>query len=139
LLRQEILKGKFEKLHSEGPPEGVRKFDPETLAMMEKVFKDPPATAISRGVGNLISDKMVAAGAGLAGGGTMATLGMLGGGSLLKRVSAGGTDEAVADLRRAMLGRKKYQGMLSPEKAAALTRGMRQIGMDEYLYPTEEY
>jgi len=109
---------------------------PEIRALMAGVAEDAPATSASRVMGNIASRS--ALGVGLAGGygfNPIAGLALAGGQSMLgrglKAVSSGGTEEAMRDLRRAVAGVPKYQGILSPTASNRLTKMQRQ-GLLEY-------
>ena len=145
LARQEALKRGAKDLYLNEP----KTYTKEQRAAIEAIFNEAPMTGLSRRVGDVLSNKMVASGAGAAGGvggfvgggppgaimGALATTsGLLGAGKALKAISTQGTDEAMSDLRRLMANKKKYQGLLTPEKAAEITKGLRQLGLEGEEY-----
>lgn len=121
-----------------------KSFTPEQRAMMGRIVGEDPATKISRGLGNYLSNKWAAAGAGVTAGaginpviGLLTGGGLLGAGRIMKSASAGGTAEAMRDLRRSVMKMPEYRGLLSTGRSGRLAKGARQYGLDEYLYPEE--
>ena len=130
LAEQSEYKRAFERL-STGKYKG--KYGPDEITQMRKIAEGDVGTNLPRVVGGILSDKLAAGGLGTAagiGGGPLAGLAtggaMLGAGRVLKGVSAGGTEEAVQDLRRMMTGTPKNKGPLSAEEQARLARMMRE-------------
>jgi hypothetical protein len=118
-----------------------KSFTPEQKEMMTRVVGEDPATKASRVAGNYLSNKWLAGGAGgavwasgnpLAGLLTSGTF--LGAGRILKEASAGGTEEAMRELRRSVMKRPPYRGLLSSDSSSRIGRGARQYGLDDYLY-----
>ena len=137
LVEQELYKQGFQPLlHKDR-----KSFTPEQQAAMTRVVKDEPATKLTRGVGDLLGDKLAIGGAGITAGigtnpviGALIAAGMYGGSRGLKEVSAGGTREAVNDLRRLLAKKTRTEGPLSLLNQGRLTKGVRQIGLEDYLY-----
>lgn len=135
LAAQTKYKTGFEKLSREEP---AKTFTKEQLGLMQKITQDDPATQFSRFMGNTLTNKM-ALGAGVGGGiaagnpaaAILGPIAMMGAGRTLKGVSAGGTQEAVDNLRRALLGRKKIEGPLDISNVAKLSKAFRQLADDE--------
>jgi hypothetical protein len=119
-----------------------KSFTPEQREMMARVVGEDPATKLTRMTGGYLSNKLAAGGIGAtiaASGnpvvGLMTAGGMLGGGKLLKEASAGGTEEAMRELRRSVMKRPPYTGILSADKSSRIGRGARQYALEDYLYP----
>jgi hypothetical protein len=103
-------------------------YSPGQVALLNKIAAGDPATNVARKFGNYLDNKIIS---GVAGGGVglgvgagagpvagllsgLATAGAVSGGAnLLKRVSAGGTEEALQNLRRTMTRTPKYIGPVS--------------------------
>lgn len=138
LAKQKEVKSNYEELlrtDSKG-------LTAEQKALMNRVINEDPATKLSRGVGNVLDSKLLATGAGVGSGygtanpviGTLIAGAILGGGRALKSISSGGTSEAVDELRRLLAKKTKTEGPLSPMAQSILSKGGRQIPIDEYLY-----
>jgi hypothetical protein len=120
----------------------AKSFTAAQKPLMERIVNEDPATKLSRGAGNLLDSKLLAAGAGASSAygtanpavGAAIYAGILGGGRALKSMSSGGTQEAVDELRRLLAKKTKTEGPLSPLAQSVLSKGGRQIPIDEYLY-----
>jgi len=122
-------------------------FSPAQREAMERVVNEDIATKTARVGGDLFGNQLALGGAGatalygtgnpVMGAAAMGGMGLLGRG--LKEVSQGGTKEAMDDLLRAMAKVKKYPGLLSPEGAAMITKGARQLGLEYADDPAYDY
>lgn len=132
---QKNYRNEFTDVKTETPRRDFSKAEWETL---NRIIKGDPATVASGAVGNTLSNKWVAGPAALTTGASASPiLGLLqlattmGGGAALKKISEGGTKEAVQDLRRLMQGKKdKYRGPVSEEAKARLGMLARQPWME---------
>ena len=137
LAEQEKLKSAFEKILREDP----KSFTKEQQNMMRKITTDEPGTWLSRYGSRALGNKVAMGAAGIGGAFAQSIPAAIGipaalatGSRALAGVSAGGTEEALRDLQRAMAKRAKYKGILSPEQGSQITKGARQLGLEEYLY-----
>jgi len=134
LAAQDRYKTHFEKLLRED----AKSFNPSQRAIMERIVNEDPATKVSRGLGRVMSNQLVSAGAGAATGdvvkGALVAGGILGGGRALKEVSAQGTKEAVDDLRRLLAKKSRNEGPVSMLRRGQITGAGRQGTLEEYLY-----
>jgi hypothetical protein len=138
LTYQTEVKSNIEDIANALPTRGKGAPSPEIQALLAKITDEDPATKLAR-VGGTVASRS-ALGVGLAGGyglNPAAGLAMAGGqsvlGRALKSVSAGGTDEAMRDLRRALAKVPKYEGILTAKQQDRLMKAARQ-GVLEYPY-----
>lgn len=131
LAEQKALKDAFEALNT--GPQG-KALTPGQRALVEKIYQGDPATNASRVAGNFLGNKFLApaasAGVAAAAGGFIPGLltagGLAAGSRALKGISAGGTEDAVQNLRRTMAKHPKFVGPISVEERAKLANMVRQ-------------
>jgi len=108
------------------------KFNPETQSLMRKVVDRDPASILASNAGNKMLTSNALLGGSVGAGlihpalAMVAPAAMAAGGLALKGMASGGTREAMTDLRRSLLGKPKYQGVLSAETGHKISRGQRQ-------------
>jgi hypothetical protein len=108
------------------------KIPPSIKPLIDKVINEDPATKLTRGIGEVATNKLALAGMGGIGflghpaAAVVIPAAMGAAGAGLKRVSAGGTRESMADLQRAVAGVPKYKGILSSANSNRLTKVQRQ-------------
>jgi len=136
-VQQTKTRNKFEELQSSQPK---KTFTPAQQKQMDLIIEGDPATKITGGLGDYLSNRLANAtfGAGLAGGGqyAAAVLGppaIMAAGRGLKEISAGGTREAVRDLRRMMYPNiEKFKPPTDAGDAAKFANALRQLGISLY-------
>ena len=141
LALQTRYKHGFEELLRDTPS---KVFNPEQKAAIRRITQDEPATKLTRGAGELLGDKLAigSAGAGIGVGtgvvpAALTIAGMLGSSRALKGISSGGTEEAVADMRRLLAKKLRTEGPLSRENQARLMKGIRQLALEPDIYGDE--
>lgn len=129
--------------------EATKQFDDLATGPNKKMFTRPqkeqmsvisqgdPATNASAAVGNILSNKLLGVtmgvGTSAAGGavpGMLSAGALLGGGRAMKAVSAGGTQEAIQNLRRMMYGTPRFVGPVSEAAKVRFSNAARQLGLD---------
>ena len=131
LARQKAYADEFTKLQE---TKGFKKeFTKSEKEQIQKIISGDFGTNAARQVGNYASNPFLMGGVGAGMGGipgvlAATTLGL--GGGAAKKLSAGGTDEAVRDLRRAMYGIDKFRGPVSDEWKRRMSRGLGATGME---------
>jgi hypothetical protein len=109
-------------------------------AALKKIYEGDPVTRFTRGAANVLENRIVGAGLGTTLGFTTgspaAMMGALAateiGAQGAKRLSAGGTKEAVEDLRRLLAGRRKFEGPMTPIAKRRLGKGTTRGLLDYY-------
>jgi len=114
------------------------KVSPEIRPLIQKVVSEDPATKLTRSLGDMASDKVALAASSIGGGfahpaaAILAPAALAATGATLKRASVGGTRADVEDLRRAVTGTPKYQGVLSARRSNQLVKAGRQGLIEEH-------
>jgi hypothetical protein len=113
----------------------AKSFTPEQQRLMTKIYQGDPAISASRGIGDILGNKLAATGVGAAGGFAMNPLaglvlggGMLAGSKAASALSRAGTEEAVQNLRRTMFRQPKFIGPISDAEKARLAK-MATVGL----------
>ena len=139
LAEQRAVRGVASKLATTVAPGKNRPMmSPGEIALLNKIAAGDPATNATRKIGSYLDNKIIGATAGIGANqaagplaGILTTGAFSGAANIFKHISAGGTEEALQNLRRTMTRTKKYVPPITPAEQTKL-RLMGMKGLLDY-------
>jgi hypothetical protein len=139
LATQKATRGVASKLATTVAPGANRPMmSPGEIALLNKIAAGDPATNATRKIGSYLDNKIIGATAGIGANqaagplaGILTTGAFSGAANIFKHISAGGTEEALQNLRRTMTRTKKYVPPITPAEQNKL-RLMGMKGLLDY-------